>query len=69
MKDIVSNADVLQMIAILEREGKVYHWLFDNGRVYLELDSITAELNVGEPPLLDLRTERRPNRLLTIVFA
>jgi len=69
MKDLVPNSDILQLISILEREHRPYHFSFENGRVFLYLDGIEAELNLRDAPLSDLRKTRKQSKWLALTFA
>jgi len=69
MKDLVPNSDILQLISILEREQRPYHFSFENGRVFLYLDGIEAELTTRNPPLSDLANAQKPNRWMALTFA
>ena len=69
MKDIVPNSDVLQLITILEKENRPYHFSFDSGRIFLYLDGIEAELSIRTAPLSDLVNARKPNRWMAFTIA
>ena len=61
MKDsVVPNSQVLELISILERENRPYHFSFESGRIFLYLDGIEAELSIHNPPLSDLMKARAP---------
>ncbi len=70
MKDSVPNSQVLELIAILEREQRPYHFSFESGRIFLYLDGIEAELSINTIPLSDLAKARtQPKRWLAITLA
>ena len=69
MRDLVPNSDVLQLISILTKEQRPYHFEFSDGKIFLYLDGIEAELQTKEPPLSDLVNARKPNRWMALTLA
>jgi len=65
----IPKSDLLQLIQVLERDNRPYHFLWDGSTVQLDLDGITATLNMSDPPLSDLTNIQKPNRWIALIFA
>ena len=68
MKTDVPKEQLLELIRTLEKENRPYHFYFEKGSVYLNLDGIEASLKIAEPPISDLERLERPHGDILVLW-